>query len=105
MLGEYIFQQKIIIRMGTNCVPILVDFYFYSHDANFMHVLLKNHVQKFVWYFYFTLRYTGDVLSLYMFDRFVDRIYPINLEIKDTQIQLDIPHTLTCTFQNTVCVI
>ena len=34
----------------------------------------------------FTFRYTDDVFSLnnYKFDDFVDRIYPIEHEIKDT---------------------
>jgi hypothetical protein len=34
----------------------------------------------------FTFRYTDDVLSLnnYKFDDFVDRVYPIEHEIKDT---------------------
>jgi hypothetical protein len=36
--------------------------------------------------FYFTFRYIADVLSLNnsRFGDFVDRIYPIDLEIKDT---------------------
>jgi hypothetical protein len=53
--------------MGTNCVPILVDFYLYSYEANFIQGLLKKHEQKLVRSFYFTLCYTGDVLSLYKF--------------------------------------
>ena len=53
--------------MGTHCVPILVDFYLYSYEANFIQGLLKKHEQKLVRSFYFTLCYTGDVLSLYKF--------------------------------------
>ena len=33
---------------------------------------------------------------------FVDRIYPIELEIKDTQIQIGLLHTLTYTSKLTV---
>ena len=84
--------------MDTNCVPILGDFYFYSYQANFIKGLPKTHEKKLVRSFYFPLRYTGDVLSLYKFD-FVDRIYLIDLEIKDTQIQLDMLNTLTYTLK------
>jgi len=88
--------------MDTNCVPILVDFYFYSYKADFIQGLLKKHENKLVRSFYFTLCYTGDDLSLYKFGDLVDHIYPIDLEIKDTQIQLGLLHTMTYTLKNTV---
>jgi hypothetical protein len=44
---------------------------------------------------------SGDVLSLYKFGDFVDCTYPIDLEIKDTQIQLGLLHTLTYALNNT----
>ena len=67
-----------------------------------MQGLLRKHENKLVRSFYFTLRYTGDVLSLYKLCDFVDHIYPIDLEIKDTQIQLGLLHTMTYTLKNTV---
>ena len=88
--------------MGINCVPILVDFYLYSYEANFIQGLHKKREQKLVRSFYFTLCYTGDVLSLYKFGDVVDCINPIDLEIKDTQIQLGLLHTLTYALKNTV---
>ena len=44
------------------------------------------HIQKLARSFNFTFRYIDDVLSLNnsRFGDFVDRIYPIELEIKDT---------------------
>jgi hypothetical protein len=49
-------------------------------------VFLKKNEKKLAWSFNFTFRYIDDVLSLNnsRFADFVDRIYPIELEIKDT---------------------
>jgi hypothetical protein len=47
--------------------------------------------------FNFKFRLIDDVLSLNKVDDFVDCIYAIGLEIKDTQIQRGILHTLTYT--------
>ena len=49
--------------------------------------------------FDFTFRYIDDVLSLNnsRFGDFVDRIYHIELEIKDTALQIGLLHTLTYT--------
>ena len=72
--------------MGTNCAPLLADLFFYSYEADFIQGLLKKHEKKLARFFNFTFRYIDDVLSLnnFRFGDFVDRIYPIELEIKDT---------------------
>ena len=72
--------------MGTNCAPLLADFFLCSYEAGFMQVLLKKNEKKLARSFNFTFRYIDDVLSLNKsrFGGFVDRIYPIELEIKDT---------------------
>jgi len=61
--------------MGTNCDPLLVDLFFYSYE----------NVRTLARSFNFTFSYI-DVLSLNnsKFGDIVDRIYPIELEIKDT---------------------
>ena len=48
--------------------------------------LRKNNEKKLAWCFNFMFRYIDDVLSLNnsKIGYFVDRIYPIELEIKDT---------------------
>ena len=71
--------------MGTNCAPLLSDLLLYSHEADLQRLLKKNE-KKLARSFNFTFRYTDDVLSLNnsRFGDFVDRIYPIELEIKDT---------------------
>jgi hypothetical protein len=71
--------------MGTNCA-LLADLFLYSYEADFIQGLLKKNKKKLARSFNFTFRYIDDVLSLNnsKFGDFVDRIYPIELEIKDT---------------------
>jgi hypothetical protein len=58
--------------MGINCVPLLSDLFLYSYEADFIQELLKKDEKKLARSFNFR------------FGNFVDRIYPIELEIKDT---------------------
>jgi hypothetical protein len=86
IFGERVFQQTFVIPMGTNWAPLLADLFLYSYEAKFIHGLLKKNEKKLAWSFNFTFRYIDDVLSLNnsRFGDSVDRIYPIELEIKDT---------------------
>ena len=86
MFGGRVFQQTVGIPMGTNCAPLLADLFLYSYEADFIQGLLKKNEKKLARSFNFTFRYLDDVLSLNnsKFVDFVDRIYPIELEIKDT---------------------
>jgi hypothetical protein len=86
MFGGRGFQQTVDIPMGSNCAPLLADLFLYSYEADFIQGLLKKNKKKLARSFNFTFRYIDDVLSLNnsRFDDFVDRIYPIELEIKDT---------------------
>jgi hypothetical protein len=86
ILKLYVFQQTVGIPIGTNCVPLLADLFLYSYDADFIQGLLKKTEEKLARSFNFTFRYIDDVLSLNnsRFGEFIDRIYPIELEIKDT---------------------
>ena len=81
MFGGRAFQQTVGIYMGTNCASLLIDLFFYSYETDFM----KNE-KNLARSFNFTFRYIDDVLSLNnsRFGDSVDRIYPIELEIKDT---------------------
>ena len=71
------FQQKIIILKGTNCAHLLADL-IQGHLTNNENNLSRS--------CNFTFRYIDDVFSLYnsKFCDFVDRIYPITLEISNT---------------------
>ena len=86
MFGGRVLQQIVGIPMGSNCVPPLADVFLYLHEADIIHGLLKKNEKKLVRSFNFTFRYLDYALSLnnYRFCDFVDRIYPIKLEIKDT---------------------
>ena len=72
--------------MGTNCAPLLADLFLYSYETDFIQGLLKKIEKKRAWSFNFTFLYIDDVHSLNIsrFGDFVDHIYPIELEIKDT---------------------
>ena len=60
--------------------------FLYSYKADCIQGLLKKNEKKLVRSFNFTFRYIDDVLSLNnsRFGDFVDRIYSIELEIKNT---------------------
>jgi hypothetical protein len=72
--------------MGINCAPLLADLFLYWYDADFIPGLLMKNEKKLARSFNFTFCYIDVVLSLNnsRFGDFVDRIYPIELEIKDT---------------------
>jgi hypothetical protein len=70
--------------MGINCAPLLADLFFYSCEADFIQGLLTKNEKNLARSFNFTFRYVDDVLS--RFGDFIDRIYPIGLEIKDTTV-------------------
>ena len=78
----------------------------YSYEADFIQGLLKKNEKKLAQSFNFMFCYIDDVLSLNnsRSGDFVDRIYPIELEIKIPQIQIDLLHTSTYTLQSTVTV-
>ena len=84
--GGRVFQQTVGIPMGTNCAPLLADLFLYYYEADFMQELLRKKDKKLAISFNSTFRYIDDVFSLNnsKFGDYVERIYPIELEIKDT---------------------
>ena len=74
-------SENIKAIMGTKCAPRLADLFLYSYEG-----FLKKSEKKVARSFNFTCCYIDDVLSLNNsgFGDFVARIYPIDLEIKDT---------------------
>jgi hypothetical protein len=73
-------------RHTYGCAPLFADLFLYSYEAGFIQGLLKKSKKKLAWSLNFTFRYIDDVISLNdsKFGDFVDRIYPIELQIKDT---------------------
>jgi len=72
--------------MGINCDPLHADLFLYSYEADFIQGLPMKNEKKLSRSSNFTFRYIDDVLSLNnsRFGDFVDRRYPIELEIKVT---------------------
>ena len=87
IFGGRVFQQTVGLPIGTKCAPLLADLFLYSYETNFIQGLLKKSEKKLARPFHFTFRYIDDVLSLNYsrFGEFVDRIYLIELAIKDTR--------------------
>ena len=84
--GGKIFQQTVGIPMGTNCAPLLADLFLFSYEADFVEELIRTDNKQLAKCFNFTFRFIDDVLSLNnkVFIDHVDRIYPSELEIKET---------------------
>jgi hypothetical protein len=84
------------IPMGTNCAPHFGGLFLYSYATYFIQGLLKKIEKKLARSFNIMFRYADDVLSkIYnsKFGGFVDRIYSIEVEIKDTRNTTRSAHT------------
>jgi hypothetical protein len=90
------------IPMGTNCAPLLADLFLYLYEADLIEGLLKKNEKKLARSFHFMFHYINDVHSLNnsRFGDFIDRIYPIELEIKIPHKRIG--HTLTYTSKSTM---
>jgi hypothetical protein len=85
IFGRRVFQQTVGIPMGMLCsssrrfAPLFVWGRLHTGDS-------KKNQKKVARSFNYTFRYIDDILSLNnsRFGDIVDRIYPIELEIKDT---------------------
>ena len=86
IVGGRVFQQTVGIAMGTTCAPLLAYLFLFSYEAVIIQELLKKNEKKLNRSFNFTFRYIDDVRSLNnsRLGDFVDRLYPIELEINDT---------------------
>ena len=81
-----VFQQTIVILMGTNCALLLADLFVYSYEAEFVQKLycLANKILQ-QRPFHFTFGYIDDAHSINnrSFHN-LHIIYPPELEIKET---------------------
>ena len=92
--------------MGTNCAPLLADLFLYSYESEFLQKLVKDKKIHEARAFNFTYRYIDDVLSINnsRFAEFLPLIYPPELEVKETTVQLRPHHFWTYTSNLTTVV-
>jgi hypothetical protein len=64
VVGGQVFQQSFGISMGTNCAPLLVDMFLYSHEAEFIQKLLREKKKCLAVAFNLTFLYINNVLSI-----------------------------------------
>ena len=78
--------NKQLTYLWVQTAHLLIELFLYLYETDFIQGLLKNNEKKLARSFNFTFRYIDYVLSLNnsMFGDFVDRIYPVELEIKNT---------------------
>ena len=90
--------------MATYCALLLADLFLLSYEADIIQGLLKKNKKKLARSFNVTFLYIDDVISLNNFrvGDFVDRIYPIELEINYITDTDSLLHTLTYTSKLTV---
>ena len=76
-----VYWYRIVTKNNFN--SLLADLFLYSYETDFIQGLLKKNEKKLTWSFNLSFCYIDDVLSLNnsKFGDFVDRIYPIELEI------------------------
>jgi hypothetical protein len=86
LFGGRVFQQTIGIPVGTNCAPLLADLFLHVYEADFLQGLLKYKDRELAQTFNSSFRYIDNVLSLNnaRFGDYLHRIYPNELEVKDT---------------------
>ena len=67
---------------------LLADLFLYSYEAEFIKTLIKTGKRHLAKSYNFTYRYTDDGLSINnpKFGDYIDFIYPVGLEIKDTTV-------------------
>jgi hypothetical protein len=72
--------------MNTNCASLLADLFLYLYEADFIQGFLMKNEKKLTLSFYFTVCIIYYVLwiSNSKFGDFVDRLYSVEIEIKDT---------------------
>ena len=79
-------RQTVGISIGTNCAPLLADLFIHSYEVDFIADLTQKKEHHLARSLNLSFRYIDGVLSLNnpSFEDFIHRIFPKELEIKDT---------------------
>ena len=81
-----LFRKMVGIPMGTNCAPLLADFFLYSYENEFLDKLIKEGKRKLAGKFNLSYRYIDDLISFNnkRFKELFFDIYPKGLTISET---------------------
>ena len=78
-----VYQQIVGIPMGTNCVPLIADFFLYCYERDFMSNLQKSKRFDLIDKFNDTSRYLDDIFTIDNpeFAEHIPDIYPRELQL------------------------
>ena len=62
--GGQLFRQTVGISMGTNCAPLLADFFLCSYENEFLVKLIKQGKRSLARKLSLSYRYIDDLISL-----------------------------------------
>ena len=81
--GSKLYRQIVGIQMGTNCAPLVADFFLFCYERNFMLSLSVNYQTDTIEALNFTFRYLDDLLNVDnpYFEKMVGQIYPTELQL------------------------
>ena len=81
--GSKLCRQIVGIPMGTNCAPLVADFFFICYERDFMLSLSDNNQTDIIEAFNSTSRYLDDLLNIdyTYFEQMVGQIYPTELQL------------------------
>ena len=83
--GSKLYRQIVGIPMGTNCAPLVADFFLFCYERDLMLSLSDNNQTDIIEAFYSTSRYLDDLLNIdnLYFEQMVDQIYPTELRLNN----------------------
>ena len=86
--GSKLYRQIVGIPMGTNCAPLVADFFLFCYERDFMLSLSEENQSDVIEAFNSTPRYLDDILNIdnNLFDSMVDRIYPSGLQLNKANV-------------------
>ena len=94
--GGCLFRQVIGIPMGTNCAPLLADFFLYSYENEFLDNMIRSGHRRLARSFNLCYRYIDDLI-VFNNKKFLDylkEIYPSQLTVEKANNQITWQTTL-----------
>ena len=81
--GNKLYRKIVGIPMGTNCAPLVADWFSFCYERNFMTSLSYDNQADIIEAFYLTSRYLDDLPNIYnpYFKGMVNQIYPPELQL------------------------